>query len=74
MISPERDEVLETLRELSALCPEVRFGQLVVNLSYLARGMAHESIWDVEDDEFLRAARTQLETLRARQASATSKT
>lgn len=63
MIQHERDEVFNVLRELSALCPDVRLGQLVVNLSYLARGMAHESIWDMEDDELLAAARKQLETL-----------
>jgi len=69
MISSERDEVLQVLREVSALCPEVRLGQLVVNLSYLARGMAHESIWDMEDEELLHAARKQLEVLRARQGA-----
>jgi hypothetical protein len=52
---------------LSALCPDVRLGQLIVNLSYLARGMAHESIWDMEDDELLRAARKQVEVLRERE-------
>ena len=67
MSSTDRDEVLDALRELSAACPDVRLGQLVVNLSYLARGMAHESIWDMEDDELLEAARKQLETLRARE-------
>jgi hypothetical protein len=65
----ERGEAISVLRELSTLCPDVRLGQLVVNLSYLARGMAHESIWDMEDDELLRAARQQLEVLRARQAA-----
>ena len=64
-----RDQAIEVLRELSTLCPDVRLGQLVVNLSYLARGMAHESIWDMEDEELLRAARQQLETLRARQGA-----
>jgi hypothetical protein len=69
MMNPERDEAHSVLRELSSLCPDVRLGQLVVNLSYLARGMAHESIWDMEDDELLRAARQQLEVLRARQGA-----
>jgi hypothetical protein len=67
MISAERDDIFQVLRELSALCPDVRLGQLIVNLSYLARGMAHESIWDMEDEELLRAAQKQLEMLRARQ-------
>jgi len=37
------------LAELSEVCPEIRMGQLVVNLSYLARGPAVESVWDMED-------------------------
>ena len=65
MSHSNRDEVFEALRELSAACPDVRIGQLIVNLSYLARGMAHESIWDMEDDELLRATRKQLESLQA---------
>ena len=69
MTMSARDEVFDTLRELSDLCPEVRLGQLVANLSYLARGMAHESIWDMEDDELLLAARKQLdEVLRIQQS------
>ena len=67
MTTAERDEVFDALRELSAVCPDVRLGQLVVNLSYLARGMAHESIWDMEDEELLRAARKQLDVLRGQQ-------
>lgn len=64
MNSTERDELLETLRELTAAAPDVRFGQLVQNLAYLARGPANESVWDVEDEELLRAARRQLAQLR----------
>jgi hypothetical protein len=52
-----RQELLRVLAELSAICPEVRLGQLVVNLSYLARGLSSESIWEMEDEELLEAAR-----------------
>lgn len=38
MIDPVRSEVLEVLTELSEVVPEVRLGQLMANLSYLARG------------------------------------
>jgi hypothetical protein len=68
MISPERDDVFQILRELCEHCPDVRFGQLIANLSYLARGMAHESIWDMEDDELIAAATKQLEVFRSREA------
>jgi hypothetical protein len=51
-----RTELLQALSELSAVHPEVRLGQLVANLSYLARGPANESVWDAEDEELLAAA------------------
>src|SRR5262249_52953109 len=46
MINPVRQDVLQALAELSELAPEVRFGQLIANLCYLARGLSNESIWD----------------------------
>jgi hypothetical protein len=61
-----RKEMLQVLGELSRHSPEMRFGQLIANLSTLARGASAESIWDVEDEELLAAAKEQLETLRAR--------
>lgn len=66
MINPVRQEVLQVLAELSEIVPEVRFGQLVVNLSYLARGFANESVWEMEDVELLEAARKHLEEWRSR--------
>ena len=53
MTTPVRQEILHMLEALSKCCPEVRFGQLVANLSYLAKGPTNEAIWDVEDEEFL---------------------
>ena len=61
-----RQELLRVLAELSEVCPEVRLGQLIANLSYLARGLSNESIWDVEDEELLDAARKHLQEWRAR--------
>jgi hypothetical protein len=66
MINPVRQEVLHVLAELSEVCPEVRLGQLMANLSYLARGLSNEAIWDMEDEELLAAARKHLEQWRAR--------
>lgn len=60
MTSSVRQELLAVLSELSAVCPEMRFGQLVANLSTLARGLSAESLWDAEDEELLTAARQQL--------------
>jgi hypothetical protein len=65
-MSSERREILRLLAELSDAAPEVRFGQLVANLSYLARGLSAEAIWDMEDEELLRAATAHLEHWRSR--------
>jgi hypothetical protein len=56
-----KQEILRALSELVEQCPEVRFGQLIVNLSYIARGPIPEAIWDMEDDELLAATKTHLE-------------
>jgi len=60
MSSTVRTELLTILVDLSAACPEMRFGQLIANLSTLAKGLSAESLWDVEDDELVDAARQQL--------------
>jgi hypothetical protein len=64
-----RQELMRVLAELSEVCPEVRLGQLIANLSYLARGLSNESIWDVEDEELLEAARKHLQEWRARRGA-----
>lgn len=61
MTDPIRQELLNVLAELSSACPEMRFGQLIANLSTLARGLSAEGLWDVEDAELLSAARKQVE-------------
>jgi hypothetical protein len=66
MITPERQEIFQILVELSELAPEVRLGQLMANLSYLARGLSAEAIWDMEDEELLTAAKSHLEQWRSR--------
>jgi hypothetical protein len=60
MTNPVRQELLAVLAELSIACPEMRFGQLIANLSTLARGLSAEGLWDAEDEELLAAARKQL--------------
>ncbi len=64
-----RQELFQVLAELNHAQPDVRFGQLITNLSYLARGLSAEAAWDVEDDELLTAARQQLEQCRAKRAA-----
>ena len=60
MIDPTRRELLQLIEQLSAACPEYRFGQLVLNLAFLARDNGDCLAWDVEDAEFVEAARKHL--------------
>lgn len=69
MSSQIRQEMLNVLAELSQCCPDVRLGQLIANLAYLAKGPTNEAIWDVEDEELLTAARQQLQERMSKQSS-----
>lgn len=66
MISSTRQEALQLLTALSEAAPDVRLGQLIVNLSYLARGLSPEAVWDMEDEELVAAARKHLEKWQSR--------
>jgi hypothetical protein len=65
-----RRELLRILGELGELTPDVRFGQLLANLSYMAKDFTAEAIWDVEDEELLSAARDHLKELSERHVPA----
>ena len=64
-----RYEALRALTELSELYPDVRLGQLVANLSYAARGLSNQSVWDMEDEELIAAANSMLADQRAHSAA-----
>lgn len=66
MITPQRQEILRLLEQLSELTPDVRFGQLIANLSYLAVGPTNEAIWDMEDEQLLAAIRQHIADLSER--------
>ena len=68
MISAQRQEILRLLDRLSELAPDVRFGQLIANLSYLAVAPTNEAIWDMEDEQLLTAIRQQIADLSQRAA------
>jgi hypothetical protein len=70
MTTQVRKDILHIVAELSECSPEVRFGQLIANLSYLAKGPTNEAIWDVEDEELLAAARKHLKARRNTEVSA----
>lgn len=60
MIDPMRLELLKLVEELSTACPEYRFGQMILNLAFLAREDGDRFVWDLEDTELIEAARKHL--------------
>lgn len=71
MINVERtQETLRIISEVIKHCPEVRLGQLIVNLATIARGAEPGAVWNVEDDELLEAAKSHIEDHERRQAGA----
>jgi hypothetical protein len=71
MITTQRQEILRLLEQLSELTPDVRFGQLIANLSYLAVGPTNEAIWDMEDEQLVAAIRQHMVALSQRTAAST---
>jgi len=67
MIDPVRNDLLDVIRELSEEVPEVRLGQLILNLAAMARGMEDGAAWEIEDAEMLEFAKKHLEVWRARE-------
>jgi hypothetical protein len=61
MIEPLRQEILSRLARLSELAPDMRFGQLIANLAFMAAGPYDETLWNLEDEQLVEAIR-QLET------------
>ncbi|HTU22937.1 MAG TPA: hypothetical protein VMG10_33170 [Gemmataceae bacterium] len=61
MIEPARHEILTRLARLSELAPDMRFGQLIANLTFMAAGPWDRTLWDLEDEQLVEAIR-QMET------------
>lgn len=57
MIEPTRQELLMRLTRLSELTPDMRFGQLIANLAFMAAGPWDQTLWDVEDERIVDAMR-----------------
>ena len=46
-------ELLARLADLRPLCPDMRFGQMLMNLDFLSEDMFSHNLWDVEDEQLL---------------------
>jgi hypothetical protein len=57
MIGPTRHEILARQAPLSELAPDMRFGQLIANLAFMAAGPWDQTLWDLEDKPHLGAIR-----------------
>jgi len=60
------DELTESLAELRQALPTMRLGQLIANMAVVARGATPGAVWEMEDEELLRAIRWQLDELAKR--------
>lgn len=50
-----RKQVVAAIERLGRKYPSMRFGQLVCFAAFLARGPSHNSMWEVTDEEIIRA-------------------
>jgi hypothetical protein len=66
MTPTPRDELHQALADLHGIFPDWRFGQLVANLATASGATDPGSIWDVEDEQLLDAARRMIERNGAR--------
>lgn len=57
MIEPTRQEILTRLERLSELAPDMRFGQLIANLAFMAAGPWDQTLWNLEDEQLVDAIR-----------------
>lgn len=56
-----REEILDLMRQLGDEYPSFRFGQLVATVAFLAKGPTASAVSEVDDEEFLGAARQNLD-------------
>ena len=66
MIDPTRQELLRLLERISELDRDVRFGQLIANMAFLAAGPWDQTLWDLDDESLLEAVRNHAANLAER--------
>ena len=67
MIPPTQQTLLQQLGRICDLSPDVRFGQMLANLGFLAEDATTRSMWDIEDNELLAVVERHLADLMRRQ-------
>lgn len=69
MIEAQRQEILRQPERLNERAPDLRFGQMIANLAFLAAGPWDQTLWDLEDDQLLAAIRQQIADLLKRETA-----
>ena len=66
MISPTQQEILNLLARVRELSPDVRLGQLLAHLGFLAEDRFGRTLWEIEDEQLLEVVRQHRAELAAR--------
>ena len=54
-VTQDTERLLDAIRRMKSAYPDWRIGQLVANVASMKLGFKVESIWDIEDHEFIAA-------------------
>jgi hypothetical protein len=69
MIPPIQQDILRRLASLCELSPDVRFGQLVTHLGFLAEDMGEPNLGDIQDEALLNVIERHRAELAQRQSN-----
>lgn len=69
MIQAVQHTILQKLGALCELSPDVRLGQLVAHLAFLAEDTCERTLWDIEDEDLLRVIERHHAELSRRQSN-----
>jgi hypothetical protein len=72
MIASLQEQILSELHRVCELSPDIRFGQIIANLAFLAEDAGRESMWDIDDESLLQVIQSHRADLTRRQRPATS--
>jgi hypothetical protein len=61
-MNEDRAKLVQVVAEVWSLYPDMRFGQLIANLSQWAVGPTKSAVWDVEDAQLALEATRHLES------------
>ena len=74
MIEPTQQQLLDVLAQLCDRSLDVRFGQLLAHVGFLAEDRGGPGLWQVEDRDLLAAMEQHLDELAHNQAQVTEPT